>query len=165
LIYQLPKNVKTKEFQMKKILSVVTLSAMVLSQSSAFASQNNFFSSDTTAVQNENLPTDQLRSAVFELVKLAYFIDGSEGDQIISLVEELIAAIEARNGEEVFNKGRDLLQLIAQIAQNDEINIQEGLDHVGRLVDAIKNQDSRTAAAAITDIALFIARIAKTLNG
>lgn len=149
---------------MKKILSVVTLSAMAMSQSSAFASQNRSDFSTSGVEQNELLPTDQLRSAVFELIKLASFFEGSEGDQIITIVEELIGAIEARNGEEVFNKGRELLQLIAQIAQNDEINIQEGLDHVARLVDAIRTQDSRSAAAAITDIALFIARIVKTLN-
>lgn len=149
---------------MKKILSAAFISAMTLNQTNALAFENTYQNTAITTDESTISLTNSLRALALEIASLVNNFEGSEGDQIIETVEGLIAAIEARNGEEVFNKGRELLQLIAQIAQNDDINIQEGLDHVARLVDAIRNKDSRSAAAAITDLALFVARIAKGLN-
>jgi len=149
---------------MKKLISIGLLSTLVLGQTSAFATHNTPVFSQTDLDQDETAAVELLRTSVLDLVKFAAFFEGSEGDQILSLVDALVEAIKARNGDEVFKKGRELLQLINQISQNDEVNVQEGLDHIARLVDAIRKGDSRSATAAITDLAIFIARIVKNMK-
>jgi hypothetical protein len=169
---------------MKKKMIAVSLSAVLLASQSllAFGSGTEISSvksanadqlqdlnqwvSDLPAQlsDEENLALDQLESALNQLVSWGFLADSSEGQQLVALIEDLIGAIRARNGGEVLEKGNELLILVGKIASNSEFDIRKGFDSVRRLVDAIQTKDSKAAAAAITDIALLIARLAKVLN-
>ncbi len=169
---------------MKKKMIAFSLSTVMLASQSLFAASSspqispvnsvdevqvrelNQWVSDlpTQLSDEENQALDQLESALAQLVSSGFLADDSEGQQLISMIEDLITAIRARNGGEILEKGNEILIFIRKITSDGEIDLRKGFESVRRLVEAVQTKNPKEAAAAITDIALLIARLAKVLN-